>query len=118
MKETHLGIERKCSSMTVSSTSSLDAEVDFTVVMDLHTGVEEFSKSMSKLGEWLPEVGRDDFEETSRFYSARLMVSHDMSPVEEMPPVHHEVDTDIPDHCNSLLLMAGTALLGTPALIN
>ncbi|XP_029630545.1 protein 4.1 isoform X3 [Salmo trutta] len=90
MKETHLGIERKCSSMTVSSTSSLEAEVDFTVVMDLHTGVEEFSKSMSKLGEWLPEVGRDDFEETSRFYSARLMVSHDMSPVEEMPPVHHE----------------------------
>ncbi|XP_064858026.1 protein 4.1-like isoform X8 [Oncorhynchus nerka] len=90
MKETHLGIERKCSSMTVSSTSSLEAEVDFTIVMDLHTGVEEFSKSMSKLGERLPEVGRDDFEETSRFYSARLMVSHDMSPVEEMPPVHNE----------------------------
>ncbi|XP_045078908.1 band 4.1-like protein 1 isoform X4 [Coregonus clupeaformis] len=93
MKETHLGIERKCSSMTVSSTSSLEAEVDFTVIMDLHMGVEEFSKSMSKLGELgerLPEVGRDDFEETSRFYSARLMVSHDMSPVEEMPPVHHE----------------------------
>uniref|UniRef100_A0A4W5P8H4 FERM domain-containing protein n=1 Tax=Hucho hucho TaxID=62062 RepID=A0A4W5P8H4_9TELE len=89
MKDTHLGIERKCSSMTVSSTSSLEAEVDFTVIMDLHTGVEEFSKSMSKLGELgerLPEVGRDDFEETSRFYSARLMVSHDMSPVEEMPP--------------------------------
>uniref|UniRef100_A0A8C7U9M4 FERM domain-containing protein n=1 Tax=Oncorhynchus mykiss TaxID=8022 RepID=A0A8C7U9M4_ONCMY len=86
MKETHLGIERKCSSMTVSSTSSLEAEVDFTVIMDLHTGVEEFSKSMSKLGERLPEVGRDDFEETSRFFSARLMVSHDMSPVEEMPP--------------------------------
>uniref|UniRef100_A0A8K9UM55 FERM domain-containing protein n=1 Tax=Oncorhynchus mykiss TaxID=8022 RepID=A0A8K9UM55_ONCMY len=95
MKETHLGIERKCSSMTVSSTSSLEAEVDFTVIMDLHTGVEEFSKSMSKLGERLPEVGRDDFEETSRFFSARLMVSHDMSPVEEMPPVHNEVDTDI-----------------------
>ncbi|XP_052382569.1 band 4.1-like protein 1 isoform X1 [Oncorhynchus keta] len=90
MKETHLGIERKCSSMTVSSTSSLEAEVDFTVIMDLHTGVEEFSKSMSKLGERLPEVGQDDFEETSRFYSARLMVSHDMSPVEEMPPVHNE----------------------------
>uniref|UniRef100_A0A8C7CQF6 Band 4.1-like protein 1 n=1 Tax=Oncorhynchus kisutch TaxID=8019 RepID=A0A8C7CQF6_ONCKI len=90
MKETHLGIERKCSSMTVSSTSSLEAEVDFTVIMDLHMGVEEFSKSMSKLGERLPEVGRDDFEETSRFYSARLMVSHDMSPVEEMPPVHNE----------------------------
>lgn len=124
MKETQLGIERKCSSITVSSTSSLEAEVDFTVIMDLHTGVEDFSKGLSELGEKerlperLPEVGRDDFEETSRFYSARLMVSHDMSPVEEMPPVHHEVDTDIPDHCNSLLLMAGTALLGTPALIN
>ncbi|XP_045079824.1 band 4.1-like protein 1 isoform X4 [Coregonus clupeaformis] len=95
MKETHLGIERKCSSMTVSSTSSLEAEVDFTVVMDLHTGVEEFSKGLSELGERerLPEVGRDDFEETSRFYSAHLMGSHDMSPVEEMPPeerVRHE----------------------------
>uniref|UniRef100_A0A4W5P115 Erythrocyte membrane protein band 4.1 like 1 n=1 Tax=Hucho hucho TaxID=62062 RepID=A0A4W5P115_9TELE len=85
MKETQLGIERKCSSMTVSSTSSLEAEVDFTVIMDLHTGVEDFSKGLSELGEreWLPErlpeVGRDDFEETSRFYSARLMGSHDMS---------------------------------------
>ncbi|XP_064825000.1 band 4.1-like protein 1 isoform X8 [Oncorhynchus masou masou] len=96
MKETQLGIERKCSSMTVSSTSSLEAEVDFTVIMDLHTGVEDFSKDLSELGEreWLPErlpeVGRDDFEETSRFYSARLMGSHDMSAVEEMPPVHRE----------------------------
>nr|XP_046198796.1 band 4.1-like protein 1 isoform X6 [Oncorhynchus gorbuscha] len=96
MKETQLGIERKCSSMTVSSTSSLEAEVDFTVIMDLHTGVEDFSKGLSELGEreWLPErlpeVGRDDFEETSRFYSARLMGSHDMSAVEEMPPVHRE----------------------------
>ncbi|XP_071191157.1 band 4.1-like protein 1 isoform X8 [Salvelinus alpinus] len=92
MKETQLGIERKCSSMTVSSTSSLEAEVDFTVIMDLHTGVEDFSKGLSELGEreWLPEVGRDDFEETSRFYSARLMGSHDMSAVEEMPLVHRE----------------------------
>uniref|UniRef100_A0A674DTM4 Band 4.1-like protein 1 n=1 Tax=Salmo trutta TaxID=8032 RepID=A0A674DTM4_SALTR len=85
MKETQLGIERKCSSITVSSTSSLEAEVDFTVIMDLHTGVEDFSKGLSELGEKerlperLPEVGRDDFEETSRFYSARLMGSHDMS---------------------------------------
>uniref|UniRef100_A0A8C8EYP1 FERM domain-containing protein n=1 Tax=Oncorhynchus tshawytscha TaxID=74940 RepID=A0A8C8EYP1_ONCTS len=93
MKETQLGIERKCSSMTVSSTSSLEAEVDFTVIMDLHTGVEDFSKGLSELGEreWLPErlpeVGRDDFEETSRFYSARLMGSHDMSAVEEIEAV-------------------------------
>ncbi|XP_061074553.1 protein 4.1 isoform X10 [Conger conger] len=87
MKETHLGIERKCSSITVSSTSSLEAEVDFTVIMDLHTGMEEFSKGMTELGErdHVPEVGRDDFEETSRFYSARLMAMQDKSPVEDRP---------------------------------
>ncbi|KAL4655898.1 band 4.1-like protein 1 isoform X1 [Arapaima gigas] len=86
MKETHLGIERKCSSITVSSTSSLEAEVDFTVIMDLHTGVEEFSRGMSELGErdHVPEVGREDFEETSRFYSARLMAMQDKSPVDDM----------------------------------
>uniref|UniRef100_A0A8C3AMR9 Erythrocyte membrane protein band 4.1 like 1 n=1 Tax=Cyclopterus lumpus TaxID=8103 RepID=A0A8C3AMR9_CYCLU len=85
MRETHLGIERKCSSMTVSSTSSLEAEVDFTVIMDLHSGAEDFSKCMSEVGERerQPEVGREDFEETSRFYSARLMGSRDKSPMEE-----------------------------------
>lgn len=97
MKETHLGIERKCSSMTVSSTSSLEAEVDFTVIMDLHSEVGEFSKGMSELGarEHQPEVGREDFEETSRFYSARLMGSQDKSPAEPKPPeerAHHEVE--------------------------
>ncbi|TSP68486.1 Band 4.1-like protein 1 [Bagarius yarrelli] len=51
LKETHLGIERKCSSITVSSTSSLEAEVDFTVLMDLQTGMEEFSRGMLVLGE-------------------------------------------------------------------
>ncbi|XP_045912908.1 band 4.1-like protein 1 isoform X1 [Micropterus dolomieu] len=51
LKETHLGIERKCSSITVSSTSSLEAEVDFTVLTDLHTGMEEFSRGMSELGD-------------------------------------------------------------------
>ncbi|XP_069382837.1 band 4.1-like protein 1 isoform X2 [Paralichthys olivaceus] len=51
LRETHLGIERKCSSITVSSTSSLEAEVDFTVLTDLHTGMEEFSRGMSELGE-------------------------------------------------------------------
>uniref|UniRef100_A0A667Z2I5 Erythrocyte membrane protein band 4.1 like 1 n=1 Tax=Myripristis murdjan TaxID=586833 RepID=A0A667Z2I5_9TELE len=75
MREPHLGIERKCSSMTVSSTSSLEAEVDFTVIMDLHSGAEDFSKGVSELGEreQQPDVGREDFEEMSRFYSARLM---------------------------------------------
>ncbi|XP_073731100.1 band 4.1-like protein 1 isoform X11 [Misgurnus anguillicaudatus] len=51
LKETHLGIERKCSSITVSSTSSLEAEVDFTVLMDFQTGIEEFSRGMTELGE-------------------------------------------------------------------
>ncbi|XP_058859639.1 band 4.1-like protein 1 isoform X8 [Acipenser ruthenus] len=84
LKETHLGIERKCSSITVSSTSSLEAEVDFTVIMDLHTGVEEFSKGMSELGgrDRLPEVDRDDFEETSCFFSARLMSTQEKPPEE------------------------------------
>uniref|UniRef100_A0AAQ5YKF6 FERM domain-containing protein n=1 Tax=Amphiprion ocellaris TaxID=80972 RepID=A0AAQ5YKF6_AMPOC len=88
MRETHLGIERKCSSMTVSSTSSLEAEVDFTVITDLHSGMEDFSKGMSELGvrERQPDVGREDFEETSRFYSARLMGSRDKSPIEEKFP--------------------------------
>lgn len=98
LKETHLGIERKCSSITVSSTSSLEAEVDFTVIMDLHTGVEEFSKGMSELGgrDRLPEVDRDDFEETSCFFSARLMSAQEKPP-EEMQGKgledlsHHEV---------------------------
>nr|XP_057940178.1 band 4.1-like protein 1 isoform X3 [Doryrhamphus excisus]XP_057940179.1 band 4.1-like protein 1 isoform X3 [Doryrhamphus excisus] len=51
LKESHLGIERKSSSITVSSTSSLEAEVDFTVLTDLYTGMEEFSRGMSELGE-------------------------------------------------------------------
>ncbi|XP_034052471.1 band 4.1-like protein 1 [Gymnodraco acuticeps] len=90
MRESHLGIERKCSSMTVSSTSSLEAEVDFTVLMDLHSGFEDFSKGTSEHGERdrQPEVCREDFEETSRFYSARLMGSRDKSPIEE--GTHHE----------------------------
>lgn len=98
MREPHLGIERKCSSMTVSSTSSLEAEVDFTVLMDLHPGLEDVPKGASELGERArqPDVGRDDFEETSRFYSSRLMGSRDKSPIDgEKAPeegVHHEVD--------------------------
>ncbi|KAM4691083.1 band 4.1-like protein 1 isoform 2-T3 [Rhinophrynus dorsalis] len=54
LKENQLGIERKCSSITVSSTSSLEAEVDFTVIGDYHSnvGFEDFSRS-------LPELHRD-----------------------------------------------------------
>ncbi|XP_065129067.1 uncharacterized protein [Paramisgurnus dabryanus] len=51
LKDTLLTIERKCSSMTVSSASSLEAEVDFTTVMDFHSEMEEFSRGMADLGE-------------------------------------------------------------------
>nr|XP_055122167.1 band 4.1-like protein 1 isoform X11 [Symphalangus syndactylus] len=53
LKDNHLAIERKCSSITVSSTSSLEAEVDFTVMGDYHgSAFEDFSRS-------LPELDRD-----------------------------------------------------------
>ncbi|XP_061689049.1 band 4.1-like protein 1 [Syngnathoides biaculeatus] len=87
MREASLGIERKCSSMTISSTSSLEAEVDFTVITDLHPCMEDMTKGVSYSGEeQQPEVGREDFEETSRFYSARLMGQMDKSPIEEKFP--------------------------------
>lgn len=85
LRDAHLGIERKCSSMTVSSTSSLEAEVDFTVLMDLHpTEAEEPSRPLSDAGarERKHDIGRNDFAETSRFYLGHLMGSSD---VEKLP---------------------------------
>ncbi|KAM6404388.1 band 4.1-like protein 1 [Rhynochetos jubatus] len=56
LKDNHLAIERKCSSITVSSTSSLEAEVDFTVIGDFHgTAFEDMSRS-------LPELDKDKSE--------------------------------------------------------
>ncbi|KAM9177927.1 band 4.1-like protein 1 [Mergus octosetaceus] len=56
LKDSHLAIERKCSSITVSSTSSLEAEVDFTVIGDFHgTAFEDISRS-------LPELDKDKTE--------------------------------------------------------
>ncbi|KAM9859240.1 uncharacterized protein ACBR49_008249 [Aulostomus maculatus] len=102
MREPHLGIERKSSSMTVSSTSSLEAEVDFTVITDLHSCTDDFSRGASDVGERerQAEVVREDFEETSRFYSARLMGSRDKSPMEEkLSEEFHEVDGEcVPPH--------------------
>ncbi|XP_033009233.1 band 4.1-like protein 1 isoform X9 [Lacerta agilis] len=50
LKDNHLAIERKCSSITVSSTSSLEAEVDFTVIGDYHSAAfEDFSPSLPEL---------------------------------------------------------------------
>lgn len=75
VREIHLGIERKCSSMTVSSTSSMEAEMDFTSIKTLPSGMEDFSKCTSECGERErePEVERDDFEEMSRSHSVHLM---------------------------------------------
>ncbi|NXG73607.1 E41L1 protein, partial [Baryphthengus martii] len=56
LKDNHLAIERKCSSITVSSTSSLEAEVDFTVIGDFHgIAFEDVSRS-------LPELDKDKSE--------------------------------------------------------
>ncbi|XP_061487566.1 band 4.1-like protein 1 isoform X4 [Rhineura floridana] len=50
LKDNHLAIERKCSSITVSSTSSLEAEVDFTVIGDYHSAAfEDFSRNLPEL---------------------------------------------------------------------
>ncbi|XP_029467619.1 band 4.1-like protein 1 isoform X1 [Rhinatrema bivittatum] len=60
LKDNHLAIERKCSSITVSSASSLEAEVDFTMIGDFHgMAFEDFAKS-------LPELDKDksDTEES------------------------------------------------------
>ncbi|XP_055079145.1 band 4.1-like protein 1 [Periophthalmus magnuspinnatus] len=78
LKETHLGIERKCSSITVSSTSSLEAEVDFTVLTDLHSGMEEFSRGMSELGE------RDLSPDRGLCLGIDLLHQH---PPEPLPPL-------------------------------
>lgn len=85
LKDTNLAIERKCSSMTVSSTSSLEAEVDFTVVTDLHSGVEEFTRGMAELGEkdqWV-EMGGEGFEDIPKCFSTRRTNLRDVSPGRE-----------------------------------
>lgn len=69
LKDNHLAIERKCSSITVSSTSSLEAEVDFTVIGDYHgSAFEDFSRS-------LPELDR----EKSDSETEGLVFSRDLS---------------------------------------
>uniref|UniRef100_A0A672Q6B6 Band 4.1-like protein 1 n=1 Tax=Sinocyclocheilus grahami TaxID=75366 RepID=A0A672Q6B6_SINGR len=90
LKETHLGIERKCSSITVSSTSSLEAEVDFTVLMDFQTGIEEFSRGMTELGErdFSPEFGLSDRPTHPAFIlGADPVYLPEESPVEVQRPV-------------------------------
>ncbi|KAB5537185.1 hypothetical protein PHYPO_G00115960 [Pangasianodon hypophthalmus] len=83
LRDSHLGIERKCSSMTVSSTSSLEAEADFSTFMELPGGVEESSRSMAEHG-----VAED-------FSINRITGSHDGLLVKERvheERIHHEVE--------------------------
>ncbi|XP_060045321.1 band 4.1-like protein 1 isoform X3 [Erinaceus europaeus] len=69
LKDNHLAIERKCSSITVSSTSSLEAEVDFTVIGDYHgSAFEDFSRS-------LPELDQDKSDSETE----GLVFSHDLN---------------------------------------
>ncbi|XP_074536662.1 band 4.1-like protein 1 isoform X2 [Halichoeres trimaculatus] len=81
LKETHLGIERKCSSITVSSTSSLEAEVDFTVLTDLQTGMEEFSRGMTELGD------RDLSPDGGLCFGIDLLQQQQQGPPEPPPPL-------------------------------
>lgn len=70
LKDNHLAIERKCSSITVSSTSSLEAEVDFTVIGDYQSAAfEDFSRSLPELDKEKSEgeaEGQISTEETDR----------------------------------------------------
>uniref|UniRef100_A0A8C2UCE6 Erythrocyte membrane protein band 4.1 like 1 n=1 Tax=Coturnix japonica TaxID=93934 RepID=A0A8C2UCE6_COTJA len=70
LKDNHLAIERKCSSITVSSTSSLEAEVDFTVISDFHgTAFEDISRSLPELDKDKTEMedeGLISFQQTDR----------------------------------------------------
>ncbi|XP_060545664.1 band 4.1-like protein 1 isoform X9 [Pantherophis guttatus] len=70
LKDNHLAIERKCSSITVSSTSSLEAEVDFTVIGDYQSAAfEDFSRSLPELDKEKSDgeaEGQISIEETDR----------------------------------------------------
>ncbi|XP_070797798.1 band 4.1-like protein 1 isoform X2 [Pituophis catenifer annectens] len=70
LKDNHLAIERKCSSITVSSTSSLEAEVDFTVIGDYQSAAfEDFSRSLPELDKEKSDgeaEGQISTEETDR----------------------------------------------------
>ncbi|TTB41831.1 Band 4.1-like protein 1 [Bagarius yarrelli] len=83
LRDTHLSIERKCSSMTVSSTSSLEAEADFSAFMELHTDLEVSARAMAEPGMV------DDFSIT------QITGSHDGPLTKEKifeERIHHEIE--------------------------
>ncbi|XP_043946046.1 band 4.1-like protein 1 [Protopterus annectens] len=89
LKDTHLAIERKCSSITVSSTSSLEAEVDFTVIGDYHYSIamEDFSKGLSELDRSTDKAEKETVPENG--HSAALAFERPAT-VQEMEDGHQE----------------------------
>ncbi|XP_043108100.1 band 4.1-like protein 1 isoform X4 [Puntigrus tetrazona] len=82
LKDTYLAVERKCSNM--SSTSSLEAEVDFAVIMDLHSDVKEFSRGMTELVDKdKVELSKESFDNTARSHSTCHINLQDVSPGRE-----------------------------------
>nr|XP_056701490.1 band 4.1-like protein 1 isoform X6 [Euleptes europaea] len=88
LKDNHLAIERKCSSITVSSTSSLEAEVDFTVIGDYHSAAfEDFSRSLPELdkekgeGEGESQVSSRDSDKPAPKQEDYVKDSDEASPV-------------------------------------
>ncbi|XP_041435028.1 band 4.1-like protein 1 isoform X3 [Xenopus laevis] len=111
LKENQLSIERKCSSITVSSTSSLEAEVDFTVIGDYHSnvGFEDFSRS-------LPELHRDQGDgaggptENNSTAASNEMQDEETKDLETMEPCLQTVQKEV---VSTLTTVSGTADGGT-----
>uniref|UniRef100_A0A8D0GKH8 Erythrocyte membrane protein band 4.1 like 1 n=1 Tax=Sphenodon punctatus TaxID=8508 RepID=A0A8D0GKH8_SPHPU len=98
LKDNHLAIERKCSSITVSSTSSLEAEVDFTIIGDFHsTAFEDFSRS-------LPELDKDksdaEAEAQISFRGADKTTPGQEEDAKEGEKVFHHIP-EVPHFCSS-----------------
>nr|XP_021403788.1 band 4.1-like protein 1 isoform X3 [Lonchura striata domestica] len=91
LKDNHLAIERKCSSITVSSTSSLEAEVDFTVIGDFHgTAFEDISRS-------LPELDKDKSETEDEGLVSFQHTDKAVPGLEEDPKGRDKVSQPSPD---------------------
>ncbi|KAM9372277.1 band 4.1-like protein 1 [Phaethornis superciliosus] len=105
LKDNHLAIERKCSSITVSSTSSLEAEVDFTVISDYHgTAFEDISRSLPELDKDKSEMENESlvsFQHTGKVVAGleedakgREKVSHPSSDVSQLEPSSPKTDAE------------------------
>ncbi|XP_005994428.1 band 4.1-like protein 1 isoform X2 [Latimeria chalumnae] len=94
LKETHLAIERKCSSITVSSASSIEAEVDFTVIGDFYSAsaMEELTKISSEIERSREIVDRYEARTPFEDISVSCQVIGVPSPHEELREEHKDFD--------------------------